>query len=415
MWTAPQDLCYVNVKEAYTVSALPPLGKSDHNMVYLRPVYKPRVLTQPVTTRTFRKWTPEASESLRACFECTNWSVIQDSQDYNRSTDTDIDSMVECTTDYVNFCVDVALPLTTVKCFSNNKPWITADIKHLLNRKKRVYRDPKKRKEVQRDLKKSLRKAKLNYKRKLESRLKASNTRDVWRGMQTITGCKGKQSLPAGDRARANEFNLFYNRFNVPPSSTPIPAPPPPPPSPSSLSDHYFLSAPSVSPSLPSLTVDEVRAELRRLNPCKGPGPDGVSPRLLKDCAEQLALPLQTLFNCSLQSGGVPVLWKTSCLIPVPKQARATEIKNFRPVALTSHIMKTLERLVLRLLRPLVQHALDPLQFAYQEALGVEDAILYMLHRTYSFLDEPGGYVRIMFFDFSSAFDTILPDLVTAF
>lgn len=129
-------------------------------------------------------------------------------------------------------------------------------------------------------------------------------------------------------------------------------------------------------------------------------------------CAEQLALPLQTLYNCSLQLGNVPVLWKTSCLIPVPKQPHATEIKNYRPVALTSHIMKTLERLVLRHLRPLLQHALDPLQFAYQEALGVEDAILYMLHRTYSFLDVPGGYVRIMFFDFSSAFDTIQPDIL---
>lgn len=30
------DLCYINVKDAYNALALPPLGKSDHNLIYLR-------------------------------------------------------------------------------------------------------------------------------------------------------------------------------------------------------------------------------------------------------------------------------------------------------------------------------------------------------------------------------------------
>lgn len=117
------DVCYINVKEAYTVSALPPLGKSDHIMVYLKSLYKPQVFTQPVTTWTFRKWTLEACEPPRACFECNDWGVVQDAQDNNRSTYTDIDRRVECTTDCINFCTGVALPLSTVTCFSNYKPW----------------------------------------------------------------------------------------------------------------------------------------------------------------------------------------------------------------------------------------------------------------------------------------------------
>ncbi|KAJ8254653.1 hypothetical protein GJAV_G00195520 [Gymnothorax javanicus] len=40
---------------------------------------------------------------------------------------------------------------------------------------------------------------------------------------------------------------------------------------------------------------------------------------------------------------------------------------------------------------PQVCHAVDPLQFAYQEKVGVEDAILYMLHRAYSHLDRGGS------------------------
>ncbi|XP_051252173.1 interferon-inducible GTPase 5-like [Dicentrarchus labrax] len=67
------------------------------------------------------------------------------------------------------------------------------------------------------------------------------------------------------------------------------------------------------------------------------------------------------------------------------------EPDDFRPVVLTSHIMRTFERLILHVLRPQVHHTQDPLQFGYQEKVGVEDAILYLLHRAYSHLDKESG------------------------
>ncbi|KAI4901871.1 hypothetical protein NFI96_006974 [Prochilodus magdalenae] len=50
-----------------------------------------------------------------------------------------------------------------------------------------------------------------------------------------------------------------------------------------------------------------------------------------------------------------------------------------------------MERLVLEQLRPMVQPLLDPLQFAYQPRLGVEDAIIYLLNRVYAHLDKPAS------------------------
>ena len=90
-----------------------------------------------------------------------------------------------------------------------------------------------------------------------------------------------------------------------------------------------------------SLTIEEVGAELRRLQSGRASGPDGVCPRLLRDCAEQLAVPLQR----------VPVLLKVSCLILVPKLGQPVELNDYRLVALTSHIMKTLERLLVHRMR----------------------------------------------------------------
>ena len=73
----------------------------------------------------------------------------------------------------------------------------------------------------------------------------------------------------------------------------------------------------------------------------------------------------------SLQIEKVPVLWKTSCLIPVPKLGKPVELNDYRPVALTFHIMKTLERLLVSRMRLQVAEDLDPLPFAYQKRVGV--------------------------------------------
>ncbi|KAK0142278.1 RNA-directed DNA polymerase from mobile element jockey [Merluccius polli] len=158
-----------------------------------------------------------------------------------------------------------------------------------------------------------------------------------------------------------------------------------------------------------------VRRQLRKLPAGKAAGPDGVSPRVLRVCTEQLCGVLHRVFNMSLSLQKVPVIWKTSCLVPVPKKPQPSGFSDYRPRRKTltpAHIMKILERLVLEQLRPMVRPHLDPLQFAYQPRIGVEDAIIYLLNCVYAHLDKPGSTVRVTFFDFSSAFNTIRPTLL---
>ncbi|KAK0155347.1 putative RNA-directed DNA polymerase from transposon BS [Merluccius polli] len=99
---------------------------------------------------------------------------------------------------------------------------------------------------------------------------------------------------------------------------------------------------------------------------------------------------------------------------PSAPKIHPVTLEDYRPVALTSHIMKVMERLVLAHLRPLVCSSQDPLQFAYQLHVGVDDAIIYLLQKAYSSLDCPNTSVRVMFFNFSSAFNTIQPRLLKA-
>ena len=171
---------------------------------------------------------------------------------------------------------------------------------------------------------------------------------------------------------RANELNSFFNRFSCQPSPasstthpshhTPqrTPTLSPSPPLPPLVSTVDSTPPPSMS-TLPCLTVttDQVKRQLERLHQGKAAGPDGISPRVLRTCADQLSSILCYLFNMSLSQEKVPELWKTSCLVPVPKRSTPSGLNDYRPVALTSHVMKVLERLVLAHLRPQVKSSLD--------------------------------------------------------
>ena len=79
------------------------------------------------------------------------------------------------------------------------------------------------------------------------------------------------------------------------------------------------------------------------------------------------------------------------------------------PVALTSIIMKCFERLVMHHIKSALPPSLDPFQFAYRPNRSTDDAISTAMHATLTHVDKKDSYVRMLFIDFSSAFNTIIP------
>ena len=108
----------------------------------------------------------------------------------------------------------------------------------------------------------------------------------------------------------------------------------------------------------------------------------------------------------------IPTLWKRSEIRPIPKTNRPVELNDYRPVALTSVLVKCLERLVLPRILTQVSSTLDPLQFAYRPNRSVEDAVITVLDTTYSQLETAQAYARILFVDFSSAFNCMQPHIL---
>ena len=87
-------------------------------------------------------------------------------------------------------------------------------------------------------------------------------------------------------------------------------------------------------------------------------------------------------------------------------------MNDLRPVALTPVIFKCFEKLVLRSLLNEVGDSLDPFQFAYKAKRNVEDAVLCFCNTLLKHLDKQRTYARVLFIDFSSAFNTMQPHLL---
>ncbi len=211
-----------------------------------------------------------------------------------------------------------------------------------------------------------------------------------------ITPKENSSAEVRADPLLAEELNTFYGRFECNGGTT--------------LSISASGSSRQSSDHVFTLSEDEVRRELRRVNIRKAAGLDGITGRILRSCADQLAGLFTSIFNESLATSVVPTSFKKSVIIPVPKNSKPSCLNDYRPVALTSTVIKVFERLLKKHICSSIPATLDPLQFAYQPNRSTDDAISQVLHSSLTHIDSTNGnYVRLLFIDYSSAFNTIVP------
>ena len=128
---------------------------------------------------------------------------------------------------------------------------------------------------------------------------------------------------------------------------------------------------------------------------------------VLKDCAEQLKDVFADIFNTLLAQAIIPTCLKSATTIPVPKKPYPACLNDLRPVALTPIVMKCFERLVMQHIKSCLPANLDPLQFAYKTNRSTEDAISTTLHHHVVTPRKKNTHARILFIDFSSAFNQL--------
>ncbi|KAK1806255.1 hypothetical protein P4O66_000131 [Electrophorus voltai] len=421
------DHCYTPYKDSYKALAHPPFGKSDHATIFLLPKYKQRLKREAPVQREVARWTDQSVAALQDALDDTDWDM------FRRSTD-DVSEFTEAVVGFIGKLVDDTIPRITIKKFSNQKPWVDRTIREALNSRTAAYNagiisgNMDEYKSAAYGVRRAVREAKRRYGKKLETRFQQSGSRSLWQGLRMITDYRSPPSgLMSADESLANELNTFFARFEATSSSANA-----------SSTNANGASANSanangasangtigaangtcVGPTIEQrpliITESDVRRVFKRVNTRKAMGPDGICGRVLKACADQLAPVFTDIFNLFLTLRIVPSSFKRSTIVPVPKKPRpSSDLNDYRPVALTSVMMKCFEKLVRDFITSSLPASMDPLQFAYRHSRSTDDAIAHLLHTTLTHLDEGrGNYVKMLFVDYSSAFNTIIPSLLT--
>ena len=129
---------------------------------------------------------------------------------------------------------------------------------------------------------------------------------------------------------------------------------------------------------------------------------------MLKNCRKELSRPLFILWRASLDQGLIPADLLLVLISPVHKGGSRGIPKNYRPVALTSHIVKVFERVIRRSLvkhleennlLPDGQHGFRAYRSTLTQLLSYWDTILEEL--------EQGHGVDVIYTDSSKAFDKV--------
>ena len=246
------------------------------------------------------------------------------------------------------------MPSKTVTDRSNDKPWITDELKNSIIRKEIIYKMAKEIntiwswelfKRCRNDLTNKIRTRKQEYRLDIENKINTDETHGSkiwWKLVNQFTIKKGLSSseippiqfdnkvyyLP---EEKAEVFNQhFVNNSTLNGTDDELPI----------LEEGDVI--------LPQLVITEemILDVIKNLNPNKAVGPDFVHNKLLIKAADVIVKPLNILLNRSLNEEKFPASWKLANVTPIYKKGERDLCSNYRPVSLLSCVGKIMERCV---------------------------------------------------------------------
>jgi len=301
---------------------------------------------------------------------------------------------------------------------TNRKPWINRDTRKLIRQRNRSYvkqrsSGSKKDQDRYRELKhRTQKRIRQDYWRYLEDVVTPSEGKDTqaatkkfWSfikhsrqdsvGIPDLKDPLGEvHSTPLGKAQALNhQFASVFSKVK-----------------PSSLRDLATRLIPSAGARMPAISISTagISKLLGDLNVHKAPGPDNISPRILKQLHLVVAPTLQVIFEKSYNDGVVPDDWRTANICPIFKKGASSNPANYRPVSLTCIASKLFEHIITSNIMGHLdrQGIIYDKQHGFRRGRSCETQLLELTHDLLTGLHE-GRQTDLIIMDFAKAFDKV--------
>ena len=156
------------------------------------------------------------------------------------------------------------------------------------------------------------------------------------------------------------------------------------------------------------VTEENVKKAIGNLKANKSGGVDDLDSTYIKNSMDGLIRPLTILFKKSIQKGEIPEGWKEANITAIHKKGSKKSAANYRPVSLTSHIGKLLEKIIKEELVSYLEHnkLIYETQHGFRSNKSCLTNLLEFLEAVADEIDQ-GRPVDILYLDFRKAFDSV--------
>ena len=361
------------------------VGYSDHLAVLS--TFHVAALRDAPTKRTNWLWGKTDWAGLQAALHHTAWHTILTG---------DVDNQVRNFTDTIHSHQSQFVPSHTYKAKPTDQPWFGYECRVAADEKSRAWRrlkrhptliNKQRHKEACQNMHHVQRRAQQRWQEELRSKLseRSVGSKSWWNVLKEHQGlasddhlpplnkCDGTVATSSSEKAEVLAAH-FSGKMSVPDPMRPPPA--------TTLLTTDTLDAINIS--------TEVRKHLQQLDPKKALGPDGVSPHILKHCADELAAPVTAIFRCCLSTGKWPTHWKVARVAAIHKKGTKTEPKNYRPISLLSVLGKVLETIIANRITAFFtsHYMLSERQFGFRSNRSANDVLLHMSSSWHQSLDQ---------------------------
>ena len=157
-----------------------------------------------------------------------------------------------------------------------------------------------------------------------------------------------------------------------------------------------------------TITTAGISKLLCKLDSRKAPGPDNISPRVLKELYFSIAPTLQVIYERSYNDGVVPYDWLHANVCPIYKKGTRKAPVNYRPISLTCIACKLFEHIVTSSVMSHLdnQKILLDNQHGFRRGRSCETQLTELTHDLLTSMHN-GIQTDMIVMDFSKAFDKV--------
>ena len=157
-----------------------------------------------------------------------------------------------------------------------------------------------------------------------------------------------------------------------------------------------------------TFSVDDVLSAIKETGRFSAPGPDKFPALILRECKDALAPTIAKLWQLSFDTSDIAEMFRSQSIIPIFKKGSKAVAANYRPVSLTSHLIKLCERIMRNQMVSFLErnNMFNPDQHGFQKGKNCLTQLLHHIEDIICDLNLDKN-ADVLYLDFSKAFDKV--------